>query len=432
LLRQYWITPPFFVLIINVRYNKATAGRRTPKDLNNSAWICCQVGAREHYAVPRALNRKRLLFELITDFWLAPSVASSAFRTGLLDRYHPELKNARVQSDNVSNAAFELKSRLATTNGWGLIQRRNKRFQEFALAELSRVSKTVGDVPIKVFAYSYAALTLFKFAKERSWTTVLGQIDPGPAEERLVGNLHEAAHLRDLWKPAPTEYWDDWREECALADQIIVNSDWSRTALLSEGVSSEKVSVISLAFEQTAEAGSFTRQYPRVFTKERPLRVLFLGQINLRKGVLELLTAAQKLVDEPIEFHFVGPVQFEIPETLRELSSIKWNGTSPRSEVGRHYKTADVFMFPTHSDGFGLTQLEAQSWKLPIVASRHCGEVVEDGINGLVLPSVGADDVANSLLRLLHAPESLQRMSDQSRVPERASLDGVSSSLLSI
>ena len=397
---------------------------------NSPPWICCQLGAREHYAVPRAINRSGLLSEIITDFWLAPGAASSAIKNGFSDRYHSELKNAKVQSDNLSTAAFELKSRLSGRNGWELIQRRNARFQDFAVAELLRVAHVFGDRPIKVFSYSYAAAKLFRFAKERSWTTVLGQIDPGPADERLIGELHEGAGLRDLWKPAPAEYWDDWRVECELADQIIVNSDWSRTALLGEGVRLEKLSVIPLAFEPSHEALTFTRQYPMIFTKERPLRVLFLGQINLRKGVLELLAAAQKLVEEPIEFCFVGPVLFEIPTSFRSLSSIKWIGISSRSEVARHYKAADVFVFPTHSDGFGLTQLEAQSWKLPIVASRYCGEVVRDGLNGLILAELSADEIAGSLLRLLHNPQLLQRMSDQSCVPERCSLEALSSSLL--
>jgi glycosyltransferase involved in cell wall biosynthesis len=417
------------VAIINVPYNKATGGRRTP---NSSPWICCQLGAREHYAVPRAINRSGFLSELITDFWLPPGAASSTFKNGFSDRYHSELKNAKVQSDNFSVAAFELKSRLGGNNGWRLIHRRNARFQKFALTELSRVAKDVGDRHITVFAYSYAAAKLFRFARERSWTTVLGQIDPGPAEERLVGKLHEAGDLLGGWKPAPAEYWDAWRLECELADQIIVNSDWSRTALLDEGVPFERISVIPLAFEPSGEALNFRRQYPTTFTKERPMRVLFLGQINLRKGVLELLHAAETLVEEPIEFWFVGPVQFEIPTATRKSSPIKWVGICPRSEVAKHYRAADVFIFPTHSDGFGLTQLEAQSWKLPIVASRNCGEVVRDGMNGLVLAEVTAKEIAESLLRLLHDPVSLQKMADESCVPDPCRLDALSSSLLNI
>lgn len=361
-----------------------------------------------------------------------PGAASSTFKNGFSDRYHSDLRKAKVQSDNLSVAAFELKSRLAGHNGWRLIQRRNARFQDFALAELSRVARAVGDKHIKVFAYSYAAAKLFRFAKERSWKTVLGQIDSGPADEHLVGELHEARGFPYLWKPAPAEYWDGWRAECELADRIIVNSEWSRTALLRAGVPFAKISVVPLAFESSSEDLTFNRQYPTAFTKERPLRVLFLGQINLRKGVLELLAAAEKLVEEPIEFCFVGPEQFDVSARFQALSSINWIGTCPRSEVAKHYKAADVFVFPTHSDGFGLTQLEAQSWKLPIVASRYCGEVVRDGVNGLVLTEVSAEEIGKSLLRLLHDPQKLQHMSDQSCVPERCSLEALSTSLLNI
>jgi glycosyltransferase involved in cell wall biosynthesis len=190
--------------------------------------------------------------------------------------------------------------------------------------------------------------------------------------------------------------------------------------------------VVPLAFESDVGALDFNREYPTVFSKERPLRVLFLGQLNLRKGVRELLGAAETLHQKPIEFSFVGPAQLEIPASLRTRNSMKWLGISPRSEVAKHYRAADVFIFPTHSDGFGLTQLEAQSWKLPIVASRQCGEVVRDGINGLLLAEVSADHIAESLLRLLHDPESLRRMSDESRVPEQCGLAALSSSLLRI
>jgi len=69
---------------------------------------------------------------------------------------------------------------------------------------------------------------------------------------------------------------------------------------------------------------------------------------------------------------------------------------------------------------------------LPIVASRHCGEVVRDGMNGLVLAEVTAEEIAESLLRLLNDPLSLQKMADESGVPDRCSLDALSSSLLNL
>ena len=48
------------------------------------------------------------------------------------------------------------------------------------------------------------------------------------------------------------------------------------------------------------------------------MRVLFLGQVNLRKGVARLLQAARILRDEPVEFWIVGPVQITNAETAAD------------------------------------------------------------------------------------------------------------------
>ena len=63
------------------------------------------------------------------------------------------------------------------------------------------------------------------------------------------------------------------------------------------------------------------------------------------------------------------------------------------------------------SDGFGLTQLEAQAWKLPVVASRFCGDVVRDGVNGLLLDEVSGRSIATALRSLLSQPRRLAEMS---------------------
>ena len=82
-------------------------------------------------------------------------------------------------------------------------------------------------------------------------------------------------------------------------------------------------------------------------------------------------------------------------------------GASPRGEVDRHYQWADLFLFPTFSDGFGLTQLEAQAWKLPIITSRFCGDVVQHGRNGYLLDQVSGEEIAQSIRNVLQEPESL-------------------------
>ena len=85
------------------------------------------------------------------------------------------------------------------------------------------------------------------------------------------------------------------------------------------------------------------------------------------------------------EFWFVGALEVPIPAELRDHPHVHWIGHVRRSETSKFYRNSDVFVFPTFSDGFGLTQLEAQAWKLPIIATKYCGDVVEDGRNGWLL-----------------------------------------------
>jgi glycosyltransferase involved in cell wall biosynthesis len=202
----------------------------------------------------------------------------------------------------------------------------------------------------------------------------------------------------------------------------VVNSAWSRDALIAEGVVAEKIRVIPVACEANNDARSFQRQYPRAFSAERPLRVLFLGQINLRKGVAQLLDAVKLLSGEDVEFWFVGPMQLRVPQELRLHPQVRWFSVAPRAQVESYYRDADVFILPTLSDGFGLTQLEAQAWKLPVIASRYCGEVVRDGVNGVVLEEVSGVAIAEVIRGLLRSPDRLSVMSDGSGIEERFSL----------
>ena len=107
---------------------------------------------------------------------------------------------------------------------------------------------------------------------------------------------------------------------------------------------------------------------------------------------------------------------------MRSNRQVHWHGPAPRPATGQFYKDADVFLFPTFSDGFGLTQLEAQAWKLPIVTTRFCGEVVEHGRNGWILPEIRPQSIAQMLRECLQDPSRLQAASDLSGVDEKFGL----------
>ncbi|OKH53155.1 glycosyltransferase [Calothrix sp. HK-06] len=382
----------------------------------NFSWICCQLGAREHYAIPRALYQAGQLTNLITDAWVPPhsqlNRLPKALLNNLRERFHSDLTEASVLSFTGSLIRFEIAQRIEKTSGWQRIIARNHWFQKQALHSLKDITPKLNSRPI-LFAYSYAALELFRYAKSQGWYTILGQIDPGKVEEQLV--IEECSKYpayKPTCHPAPLQYWSNWQEECLLADRIVVNSLWSNQALQQAGIPKQKIDIIPLAYQPPIAAHSFVRSYPRTFSVERPLRVLFLGQVILRKGIAALLEAAEILRGQPIEFWMVGSQSIAIPKYSH--SQIHWVGAVSRSATADYYRMADVFLFPTLSDGFGLTQLEAQAWKLPIVSSKFCGEVVKDNVNGLILQEVKGSAIAEKLQFCLNNPQRLETFSHKS------------------
>jgi glycosyltransferase involved in cell wall biosynthesis len=383
-------------------------------------WICCQLGAREHYSIPRAVHSSNELGLLATDAWAdtwLPWRLGASSRAA--ERFHPQIPSNLVDSFDWSLLAFEFSARRRAA-GWETIIDRNDWFQERTVDILRAFKRRHPNRNCTLFSYSYTARKPFEFAKEAGWSTVLGQIDPGPFEERLVADLHRSNGVSANTAAAPASYWDRWREECELADRIIVNSDWARHGLCTEGIAPEKLRLVPLVYDPPREASTFVRRYPVVFNAERPLRVLFLGQVNLRKGAAEIMSALTQLGKLPVELWFVGPVQLPLTETCREHPRVKWFGTVPRGAAASYYRGADVFLFPTFSDGFGLTQLEAQAWELPVIASSHCGDVVRHLENGYILPDVSAGSIVNAIRRILDEPGMLPTMAARSRTGEFA------------
>jgi glycosyltransferase involved in cell wall biosynthesis len=379
--------------------------------------------------------RRNMLGCLLTDAWVPPSsfLAKIGGRR-LTDRFHKELSDARVISLNLSLILFETLTRARNLSEWQKIIARNRWFESNVVWFLRSQLSTLDYQPV-LLSYSYSALGPLRYAKSQGWKTVLVQIDPGPEEERIVAE--EVARVPELagdWQPAPPEYWGSWREEADLADRIVVNSEWSREGLVRTGVPREKLSIIPLAYEtpdvgrQQSEVGT-ARLYPDSFTNERPMRVLFLGQVNLRKGAARLLEAARILRDEPVEFWMVGPVQIANAGTLTRGARTKWFGPVTRKQAVEKYRAADVFILPTLSDGFAITQLEAQAYGLPVISSRFCGNVVQNGRNGLILEEPSAACFAAAIRYCIADPSRLQNFAVASRVANEFTIDALAQRL---
>ncbi len=436
--------------------------------INNSRWICFQIGAREHYAIPRALARRGLLGSLVTDVWTTPDATLGKIpgRTGAImrSRFETELVNADVHAFNKSFLVFEAAARLQRKSGWQTVIERNDWFQKHAVntlrmlldkpaksnpqgpdshstkktpeGKLNAVDALHKDernstVPPVVFAYSYAAKEIFAEARRHGCKTVLGQIDPGPEEIKLVNRI-EAEHGAPLTVRPPTEYRERWRDECDLADLILVNSEWSKELVVGGGLSDEKIVVVPLAYQTPGNSNSTTvsrEPVPDSFDTTRPLRMLYLGQVIARKGVIELAAAIDSLSDRPVHWTIVGGGDTVLMQRLAGCQNVEVIGQVERESAVEYYRDADVFILPTHSDGFAITLLEAAAFGLPIVASPFCGDVVRHGVDGLVLPDVSEGSIVSGIDTLL-GRSVVRGMNEQERTLR--TIDDLADDLLTI
>jgi glycosyltransferase involved in cell wall biosynthesis len=255
---------------------------------------------------------------------------------------------------------------------------------------------------------------------------VLGQIDPGAMHFRVV---NQAAEQFPEYGPPPAApppaYLERWREECDLADRIVVNSEWSRECLERVGIPASNIHVVPLAYEPEPVDATFTREYPSGFTEQRPLRVLYVGQVSVAKGAAAMLESLTLLDEVPVRLRVVGAESMTIPQRFRDDRRIEWVGAVPRSDVMRHYRECDVLLFPTLSDGFGMAQIEARGWQLPIIASRRCGAVVEHGISGLLLDEPTPSAIASAIERVAASPDLLARFAHSPRPVQAEPLAGL-------
>lgn len=388
--------------------------------------VVCQIGAREHYAVPRILHREGMLAELITDAWVPPhSVwARMPGQAGarLRGRYDPGLGAAQVTAftaGHILRQACDM-----SREPWEKMISQNDWFQRRAVYRLRQLFGARKENPA-VLAYSYAAREIFREARQAGALTILAQIDGGEADESLINRVLAEKRRSRSGHNAPPEYWRRWREECELAHRIVVNSEWSRELLVEAGVEREKLAVVPVISE--GYAGGEVRSSPARFDATRPLEVLCLGGITVRKGTLDAVDAARLLRDQPVHFTFVGPDPEGNAALLRAEPNITCHGSVPRSEVWDWMRKADVFLFPSHSDGFGISQMEALHAGLPIIASRNCARLVEHGRTGRLLEEVSGSAIAGAIRWFLHYPEKIHGMSAAAlRAAEECDRDSVS------
>lgn len=152
----------------------------------------------------------------------------------------------------------------------------------------------------------------------------------------------------------------------------------------------------------------------------------FAGRLVAEKGIPELLQVAERMRDShpDVRFLFVGGADPEKADTISpEWVRRQGLGASSifagsRTNIPLMYSLMDVLCLPSHREGFGMVLAEASAMGLPVVASDlgGCREIVEDGVNGFLVPVGDLDALQRVLTVLVDDPGLRRQMGDRGRL----------------
>jgi len=393
----------------------------------NPKVIIAQLGARLHYAVPVILQRSGMLAHFYTDAYagkgsagyllgkaaaLLPEGCRPAALQRVWERREDLLPAEKVTAFNRFGFALvraQKRARNATE--------REKVFLTYGQRFCELVEKNHPKPGDAVYAFECAALNLFQWANRNNQSKILDQpIAPMRIQAQLLREEH------DFWpgweEPYPgTSVWQPRIElesqEWQAADAIVCGSDFVARGLASLGVPLEKIRVVPYGVEPSRFASS---RAP--YDGRRPLRVLFVGGVSLRKGPQYLLQALGELNSTKVVTRLVGPLALREPYRRRWQTRVELTGQVSRTGVRRHYEWADVFVFPSICEGSAMVTYEALTAGLPVITTPNAGSVVRDGVDGFIVPIREAETIADRLEKLARNPGLLRDMSQ--RASERA------------
>lgn len=235
-----------------------------------------------------------------------------------------------------------------------------------------------------IYGYEDEAATTFEVAKQRGITCLYDLPIPYYKTSQRI-QAEEAEIFPELTPAMPAVHEPEWKlkrkqKEVELADHIFVASSMSEKSLIDIGVTPGKISVIPYG----APVEYFQPQ-PKL---DPTFRVLYTGRLSPRKGAHYLLQAWKELKLPSAELLIVGSNMmpsnwFKIyQDYCRHVPSVS------HMALNQYYCEADVLVFPSLVEGFGMVITEAMACGIPVITTPNTAgpDLITDGVEGFIVP----------------------------------------------
>lgn len=152
--------------------------------------------------------------------------------------------------------------------------------------------------------------------------------------------------------------------------------------------------------------------------------LLFVGAVIVPKGIETLLRAMPEILKQTPDATLMVVGEGNLTSAMKQLAgdlgitpAVIFTGALPHSALPELFATADVFVLPSHSEGFGLVVAEAMSSGTIVVASALpalCG-LIESGTTGFLVPAQDINALADQVVYVLQKRETLHTMGSNAR-----------------
>lgn len=198
--------------------------------------------------------------------------------------------------------------------------------------------------------------------------------------------------------------------------EVIVNSNYMKGELQRLfGLPFEKINVVPNGVNLLTYSG-IDRDYEfrRKYAMDNEKIILFVGRLVYEKGIQHLIAAMPKILagynDAKLVIAGKGGMIDELRQEAQNLGlgdKVYFAGYVAGKDVPKLYKAADIAVFPSTYEPFGIVALEAMLSERPVVVSDIGGlnEIVQHRENGMKCYAGNANSIADSILELLYNPE---------------------------
>ncbi|MEM4260467.1 MAG: glycosyltransferase family 4 protein [Candidatus Woesearchaeota archaeon] len=201
------------------------------------------------------------------------------------------------------------------------------------------------------------------------------------------------------------------------ADKLVANSKTTKDDLLRLNLASSDIEVVYPGLDVDFYA------IPRQKIFGQKAKLLYVGSIEKRKGIIYLIEALNSLRDSDFELHCIGNIKSPkyysvLCDTINKYNlnnKIIFHGRIDTSELTNYFITSSIFVFPTLYEGYGMAVAEAMAYGLPVIASKipAIEEFLENEKEGFLVEPRNSKKLSEALSTLMNNPLLMQLFSEK-------------------